>query len=290
MNKYDYVTMTIEEEKKRLEKIIPYLELENNENELLLYRDRYNNIVKYLTAKDEYNKVLASIRSDEEKLNKNYITKEEYEVDNILLEDTLLSKFCEDTNNKYKDLPYEDIKKEPEGIRNILKLLFEKETEYSKVVDKRNKLKELLNKDMFPRTYDTLISQEVIIEKEDSILDEIFILKNNIKIEKKKLEDIRNSVMTENILKILYEFCIIDSYDISKVNKKDVFNSNKNLVIVKDETDSLNITKEENSNKKEEEKEKSDIDEKVNSIIDSLNLPGIDEDNRVDIDGKNYIK
>lgn len=290
MNKYDYVTMTIEEEKKRLEKIIPYLELENNENELLLYRDRYNNIVKYLTAKDEYNKVLASIRSDEEKLNKNYITKEEYEVDNILLEDTLLSKFCEDTNNKYKDLPYEDIKKEPEGIRNILKLLFEKETEYSKVVDKRNKLKELLNKDMFPRTYDTLISQDVIIEKEDSILDEIFILKNNIKIEKKKLDDIRNSVMTENILKILYEFCIIDSYDISKVNKKDVFNSNKNLVIVKDETDSLNIAKEENSNKKEEEKEKSDIDEKVNSIIDSLNLPGIDEDNRVDIDGKNYIK
>lgn len=290
MNKYDYVTMTIEEEKKRLEKIIPYLELENNESELLLYRDRYNNIVKYLTAKDEYNKVLASIRSDEEKLNKNYITKEEYEVDNILLEDTLLSKFCEDTNNKYKDLPYEDIKKEPEGIRNILKLLFEKETEYFKVVDKRNKLKELLNKDMFPRTYDTLISQDVIIEKEDSILDEIFILKNNIKIEKKKLENIRNSVMTESILKILYEFCIIDSYDISKVNKKDVFNSNKNLVIVKDETDSLNITKEENSNKKEEEKEKSDIDEKVNSIIDSLNFPGIDEDNRVDIDGKNYIK
>lgn len=290
MNKYDYVTMTIEEEKKRLEKIIPYLELENNESELLLYRDRYNNIVKYLTAKDEYNKVLASIRSDEEKLNKNYITKEEYEVDNILLEDTLLSKFCEDTNNKYKDLPYEDIKKEPEGIRNILKLLFEKETEYFKVVDKRNKLKELLNKDMFPRTYDTLISQDVIIEKEDSILDEIFILKNNIKIEKKKLEDIRNSVMTESILKILYEFCIIDSYDISKVNKKDVFNSNKNLVIVKDETDSLNITKEENSNKKEEKKEKSDIDEKVNSIIDSLNFPGIDEDNRVDIDGKNYIK
>lgn len=290
MNKYDYVTMTIEEEKKRLEKIIPYLELENNESELLLYRDRYNNIVKYLTAKDEYNKVLASIRSDEEKLNKNYITKEEYEVDNILLEDTLLSKFCEDTNNKYKDLPYEDIKKEPEGIRNILKLLFEKETEYFKVVDKRNKLKELLNKDMFPRTYDTLISQDVIIEKEDSILDEIFILKNNIKIEKKKLEDIRNSVMTESILKILYEFCIIDSYDISKVNKKDVFNSNKNLVIVKDEMDSLNITKEENSNKKEEEKEKSDIDEKVNSIIDSLNFPGIDEDNRIDIDGKNYIK
>lgn len=290
MNKYDYVTMTIEEEKKRLEKIIPYLELENNESELLLYRDRYNNIVKYLTAKDEYNKVLASIRSDEEKLNKNYITKEEYEVDNILLEDTLLSKFCEDTNNKYKDLPYEDIKKEPEGIRNILKLLFEKETEYFKVIDKRNKLKELLNKDMFPRTYDTLISQDVIIEKEDSILDEIFILKNNIKIEKKKLEDIKNSVMTESILKILYEFCIIDSYDISKVNKKDVFNSNKNLVIVKDETDSLNITKEENSNKKEEEKEKSDIDEKVNSIIDSLNFPGIDEDNRVDIDGKNYIK
>ena len=64
-----------------------------------------------------------------------------------------------------------------------MKLLFEKETEYFKVVDKRNKLKELLNKDMFPRTYDTLISQDVIIEKENSILDEIFILKNNIKIE-----------------------------------------------------------------------------------------------------------
>lgn len=54
------------------------------------------------------------------------VTKEEYAVDNILLEDTLLSKFHEDTSNKYKDLLYEDIKYQSEDISTILYLLFEK--------------------------------------------------------------------------------------------------------------------------------------------------------------------
>lgn len=135
MDKYDYITATIPEEKERLAKIIAYLESTNNSSDNLLdYKKRYANIDKYLNAKNRYLAVLSSIKKDKEKLEKLMVTKEEYAVDNILLEDTLLSKFHEDTSNKYKDLLYEDIKYQSEDISTILYLLFEKETDYSQLV------------------------------------------------------------------------------------------------------------------------------------------------------------
>ena len=47
MDKFDYITATIEEEKIRLEKIINYLKETNNLDELPEYQERYNNILKY---------------------------------------------------------------------------------------------------------------------------------------------------------------------------------------------------------------------------------------------------
>ena len=64
MDKFDYITATIEEEKIRLEKIINYLKEINNLDELPEYQERYNNILKYLTAKERYLKVLKSINFD----------------------------------------------------------------------------------------------------------------------------------------------------------------------------------------------------------------------------------
>ena len=63
MDKFDYITATIEEEKIRLEKIINYLKETNNLDELPEYQERYNNILKYLTAKERYLKVLTSIKN-----------------------------------------------------------------------------------------------------------------------------------------------------------------------------------------------------------------------------------
>ena len=272
MDKFDYITATIEEEKIRLEKIINYLKETNNLDELPEYQERYNNILKYLTAKERYLKVLKSINLDKEKLEELNKIKDEYEVDNILLEDTLLAKFNVDILGKYRNVLYEDIKYQDKSIQDILYLLLEKQSNYSELVIKRNRLKEKLDKDKYPSTFNTLISQDILIEKQDSILQQIFIVENNLKIEKDRLSSIEDSVMTDSILKILYEFWIINSYDPSKVNKTKLFIDNKYFSSFKNNEVKEISTKE------------------YNIKIDNLKLPGIDEENIIDINGKDYVK
>lgn len=276
MDKYDYITATTLEEKVRLEKLIKYMEENNIETDLLEYKERYNNICKYLIAKDKYLQIEKEISKIKESLESLYKKKDESEVDNLLLEETLLSKFNEDTNNKYRNILYEDIKTIEDPIdKEILYLIFEKESSYNKLINKRNKLKITLNKDRYPNTYNTLISQDVLIEKQDELLDNIFLLENNIKVEREKEKKLEDEVMTSPILKILYEFWIIDSYEPSKVNRSKLFKDNRTLVNYKSD-----IEKEQESVKpKEEEK-----------LIPDLNLPGINEDTYIDINGRNYIK
>lgn len=276
MDKYDYITATTLEEKVRLEKLIKYMKENNIETDLLEYKERYNNICKYQIAKDKYLQIEKEISKIKESLESLYKKKDESEVDNLLLEETLLSKFNEDTNNKYRNILYEDIKTIEDPIdKEILYLIFEKESSYNKLINKRNKLKITLNKDRYPNTYNTLISQDILIEKQDELLDNIFLLENNIKVEREKEKKLEDEVMTSPILKILYEFWIIDSYDPSKVNRSKLFKDNRTLVNYKSD-----IEKEQESVKpKEEEK-----------LIPDLNLPGINEDTFIDINGRNYIK
>lgn len=272
MDKYDYITATVEDEKVRLEKLIAYLK-ETNSDELPEYQERYNNILKYLNAKEKYYDIENSIKEDKDKLYELNKTKDEYEVDNILLEDTLLSKFHEDTNNIYRNLLYENIKDEDDSVRDILYLLFEKQSNYNELVVKRNRLKNLLDKDKYPNTFNTLISQNILIEKQSNILDEIFLLDNNIKIAEDKQKELTDEVMTTPILKILYEFWIVDSYDKNKVNKSKIFKDNRTLVSIKNNI--YEHTTKENS--------------KEELTIPDLNLPGVNEDTLINIDGKNYI-
>ena len=148
MNKYDYITATTLEEKVRLEKLIKYMEDNNIEDNLLEYKERYNNICKYLVAKDKYLNIEKDIDDIKIKLDELYKKKDEYEVDNLLLEETLISKFNTDTNGKYRNILYEDIKLiDDKEIRDILYILFEKESEYSKLLSKRNKLKNIIDRD-----------------------------------------------------------------------------------------------------------------------------------------------
>ena len=252
------------------------MEENNIETDLLEYKERYNNICKYQIAKDKYLQIEKEISKIKESLESLYKKKDESEVDNLLLEETLLSKFNEDTNNKYRNILYEDIKTIEDPIdKEILYLIFEKESSYNKLINKRNKLKITLNKDRYPNTYNTLISQDILIEKQDELLDNIFLLENNIKVEREKEKKLEDEVMTSPILKILYEFWIIDSYEPSKVNRSKLFKDNRTLVNYKSD-----IEKEQESVKpKEEEK-----------LIPDLNLPGINEDTFIDINGRNYIK
>ena len=276
MDKYDNITATTLEEKVRLEKLIKYMEENNIETDLLEYKERYNNICKYQIAKDKYLQIEKEISKIKESLESLYKKKDESEVDNLLLEETLLSKFNEDTNNKYRNILYEDIKTIEDPIdKEILYLIFEKESSYNKLINKRNKLKITLNKDRYPNTYNTLISQDILIEKQDELLDNIFLLENNIKVEREKEKKLEDEVMTSPILKILYEFWIIDSYEPSKVNRSKLFKDNRTLVNYKSDIE------------KEQEPEKPKQEE---SPIPDLNLPGINEDTFIDINGRNYIK
>lgn len=273
MDKYDYITATVEDEKVRLEKLIDYLK-ETGSDELPEYQERYNNILKYLNAKEKYYDIENSIKEDKDKLYDFNKTKDEYEVDNILLEDTLLSKFHEDTGNIYRNLLYENIKYEDDDVKDVLYLLFEKQSNYNELVVKRNRLKNILDKDKYPSVYNTLISQSILIEKQSNILDEIYLLENNIKIAEDKQNKLIDEVMTTPILKILYEFWIIDSYDKNKVNKSRIFKDNRTLVSIKN-----NIY--ENTTKEEI---------KEDLIIPDLNLPGVNENTLINIDGKNYLE
>ena len=278
MDKFDHITATIEEEKVRVEKIIKYLKENNLVDELPEYQERYNNILKYLTAKERYFKVLESVKLDKEKLEELNRIKDEYEVDNILLEDTLLSKFNEDTFGKYRNVLYEDIKNQDKDVQDILYLLLEKQSNYSELVIKRDRLKGKIDKNKYPKTYNTLYSQDIIIEKQDSILEKIFVVENSIKIEKDKLSSIEDSVMTDSILKLLYEFWIVNSYDPSKVDKTKLFITNKTFTSYKN---NIPEVKKEVVPPKEEYKE---------IKIDNLKLPGLDEEKPIDIDGKDYLK
>lgn len=280
MDKYDYITATTLEEKIRLEKLIKYMKDNNIEDGLLENKERYNNICKYLIAKDKYLQIEENIKEIKEKLEELYKKKDESEVDNLLLEETLLSKFNTDTSGKYRNILYEDIKlEEGKEIKDILYLILEKESEYSKLLSKRNKLKSILDREKYPNTYNTLLNQDILIEKQDELLDNIFILENNIKVEEEKQKKLEDSVMTIPILKILYEFWIIDSYDPIKVNRNNLFKENRTLYNYKN--DIYNKIEKEEDNKKTLVKE--DI------ILPDLNLPGINEDNYVDIDGKKYV-
>ncbi len=280
MDKYDYITATTLEEKIRLEKLIKYMEDNNIEDGLLENKERYNNICKYLIAKDKYLQIEENIKEIKEKLEELYKKKDESEVDNLLLEETLLSKFNTDTSGKYRNILYEDIKlEENKEIKDILYLILEKESEYSKLLSKRNKLKSILDREKYPNTYNTLLNQDILIEKQDELLDNIFILENNIKVEEEKQKKLEDSVMTIPILKILYEFWIIDSYDPIKVNRNNLFKENRTLYNYKNDI----------YNKLEKEEDNKNTSIKEDIILPDLNLPGINEDNYVDIDGKKYV-
>jgi len=233
MDKYDYVTATIEEEKDRLSNILLYLEDKDDMKEYVEYQERYNTVCKYLNAKERYLNIYNIINEYKNKLNELNKVNYEYEVDNILLEDTLLNRFHEDTNNKYRNILYENIKKEKEDIRDILYLVFEKESEYTPLIIKRNRLREKLDEDKYPNTINCMNEQSIQIEKEDNLQDEILLFQNNIKIEEDKLGVILDSILTEDILKLLYEFCIVNTYNVNRVDKSKLFVNNKELQGIK---------------------------------------------------------
>ena len=112
--------------------------------------------------------------------------------------------------------------------------MFTKESEYTPLIIKRNRLREKLNEKKYPNTIACMNEQSLQIEKEDNLQDEILLLQNNIKIEEDRLKAVEDSILDEDILKLLYEFCIINTYNINRLDKNTLFKDNNTLKSIVD--------------------------------------------------------
>jgi len=125
--------------------------------------------------------------------------------------------------------------KEKEIILKLYKLLEEKEAEYSNLFAKREKVKELLNERMILRMElsmkdkDHLIKiaelvreQDGEIDNEKENVDNINVLTERIKLKESRLEELNKSVRKPEILSILKEYALIDTYEHDDILDEDI--------------------------------------------------------------------
>lgn len=116
--------------------------------------------------------------------------------------------------------------KEKEIILKLYKLLEEKESEYSTLYIKREKVKDLLQErillrkelgikeqDLMSKVFDLLDDQKQEIDSEKENVDNINILTERIKLKENRLEELQNLIKKPEVLSILKEYALIDTYD-----------------------------------------------------------------------------
>jgi len=342
----DYMTTSLNEEetkmstlvsliknrlKNRQERLLDYKKITKKNLELFeikdvsnlnSYQNRLANIQKYLMISYQAKKVLTKINSLNNELEINQDKLQNEQINNIVLEDKLLEKFNEITKDKYSSLRYEDLNKlissssEDEAVSlKIYKLLLEKEDKYDALINKRNEVKNLLNsKEQYKKLNTLLNNQARIIKKHFNTIKRIEELNKEIVKKEEVLDKLSLKVTNEDILKILYEFSIVDTYDISKVNKEDVFKEEGNYKEIEiTESDFTYETKGIPNSVEKIEQPKEEVVEsvplianlgsvkpirpdavlkKVQKEIPDLNLPTLGlnmDDNVVNLDNKKYI-
>lgn len=170
--------------------------------------------------------------------------------------------------------------KEEEYLLKIYKLLKEKQSEYSNLVLKREELNDILferinlrkelkvsNPDVLSNIYDLLEKQYEDLKRQSTNMEKIETLTEEINLKKEKLNDLMSENQKVEILSLLREFCIIDTYE-EEMNTKEESTSetfideeiNTNEFIVPENTDDINIAPiapiiSEENNVIEEEKE-----------------------------------
>jgi len=116
--------------------------------------------------------------------------------------------------------------KEKEILLKIYKLVDEKESEYSNLYKKREDVKSLLkerillrrelnikDKDLMSRVFDLVCEQDQEIETEKENVDNINVLTERIKLKENRLEELNKLVKKPEVLAILKEYGLIDTYD-----------------------------------------------------------------------------
>lgn len=116
--------------------------------------------------------------------------------------------------------------KEKEILLKLYELIEKKEKEYSNLFTKRTNVKTLLKerltlrkemnikeKDLLLPIYDLVEEQSHEIEEEKSNTDNINVLTERIKLKENRLEELNKEVKRPEVLSILKEFHLIDTYD-----------------------------------------------------------------------------
>lgn len=116
--------------------------------------------------------------------------------------------------------------KEKEILLDLYELIEKKEKEYSNLFTKRTNVKTLLKerltlrkdmnikeKDLLLPIYDLVEEQSHEIEEEKSNTDNINVLTERIKLKENRLEELNKEVKKPEVLSILKEFNLIDTYD-----------------------------------------------------------------------------
>lgn len=150
--------------------------------------------------------------------------------------------------------------KEREIILKLYKVIEEKESEYANLFKKREEVKDLLeerielrrkleikDKDTLSKVYDTVLEQAQEIELEKENIENISILTERIKIKENRLDDLNREVKRPEVLSLLKEYKLIDTYSV-----EDEIDTNEELeeFILDDEIEpELNIEEETEDNK-----------------------------------------
>ena len=200
--------------------------------------------------------------------------------------------------------------KEKEILYKLYKLISKKEKEYSYLFSKREDVKELLkerlllrsdlgikDKDNLTNVYEVIKEQNPVIQEEKKTQESISVLTERIKIKEKKCDTLSKDLKKPEILSILSEYSLIDTYNNETVDSDSSFNEEDTLVLDKDEKD-INESKLNYSlldELLEESKKKDDLDtynkdEEDTSVDESTDTPVMEEVEKIKTYMPNEIK
>ena len=140
--------------------------------------------------------------------------------------------------------------KEKEIILKLYKLIAEKESEYSNLFTKRENVKELLHEKTILRTElgikekdnllaisDLINDQKQEIDNEKNNVDNINLLTERIKLKENRLEELKRSIKKPEVLSILKEYSLIDTYD-----HDDVFEEESQELVEEEVTPEVDVS------------------------------------------------
>lgn len=224
-----------DELEKLKEKLVEEYDLKS-ENEIKntkIEEELYNTFVNCLYEMDLFNEInVENIDKELENLQKELVeTKEQKDTFINAFENLKLSGITGELEIEYASYVENSKKnyyyvKEKEILLNLYKLIEEKEQEYHNLYNKREEVKRLLQertflrselnikeKDYLLKLSNLIYEQKQEIENEKENVDNINVLTERIKLKENRLEELNKKIKKPEILSILKEYSLIDTYD-----------------------------------------------------------------------------